>query len=244
MSNLPRGPLILPSILSADFARLGEDCRAVVAAGAKVLHVDVMDGHFVPNITLGPDLVAALRRSVDVPLDVHLMIERPEQYVGAFRAAGADVITVHAEATHHLHRLVQQIKETGAAAGVSLNPATPLSVLDYVLEDLDLVLIMTVNPGFGGQKPIPAAIGKVRELRARLRTRGITRVPIIEVDGGVKVENFADYHGADWYVSGSGVFNLPGVAEADKRKLDFEALKEGYRKVLGRFDRVVAKDPP
>lgn len=244
MKTLPRGPLILPSILSCDFARLGEDCRAVVEAGAKVLHVDVMDGHFVPNITLGPDLVAAVRRSVDVPLDVHLMIERPEQYVGAFRQAGADVITVHAEATHHLHRLVQQIKETGAAAGISLNPATPLSVLEYVLGDVDLILIMTVNPGFGGQKPIPAAIKKVKELRALFQRCGINSPPLIEVDGGVKVENFGDYRGADWFVSGSGVFNLPGVTEQEKRKLGFEALAEGYRKVLGRFDGVIAKDPP
>jgi ribulose-phosphate 3-epimerase len=164
---------IAPSILSADFSRLGEEVESVTVAGADLLHVDVMDGHFVPNITLGPPLVSSLDRVTDLPLDVHLMIKHPERFIDAFRKAGADWISVHAEACPHLHRTVQQIKETGARAGVALNPATPLSHLDVVLGDLDFVLIMTVNPGFGGQKFIPTVVEKIRKLRTLIDRAGL-----------------------------------------------------------------------
>lgn len=162
---------IAPSILSADFSRLGDEVRAVAAAGADYIHVDVMDGHFVPNITIGPLVVEAVRRVTELPLDVHLMIEHPDRYIPDFAAAGSDIIVVHAEASIHLHRTIQLIKSLGKKAGVSLNPATPLNCLDYVLEDLDLVLLMTVNPGFGGQSFIEACIPKIQALRAMLDRR-------------------------------------------------------------------------
>jgi len=198
---------IAPSILSADFAKLGEEVSAVAGAGAGLLHVDVMDGHFVPNITLGPPVVACLDRVTDLPLDVHLMIERPERFIEEFRKAGADWISVHAEACTHLHRTVQQIRESGARAGVALNPATPLSVLDVVLGDVDFVLLMTVNPGFGGQKFIPAVLDKVRALRARI-DRDALGVDI-EVDGGIKADNIAGIAaaGGDVFVAGSAIFH-------------------------------------
>lgn len=197
---------IAPSILSADFAKLGEEVRAVAAAGADYIHVDVMDGHFVPNITIGPPVVAALRTVTDLPLDVHLMITDPDRYIPDFAAAGADIIVVHAEACWHLHRTVQLIKSLGKRAGVSLNPATPLQVLDYVLDELDLVLLMTVNPGFGGQSFIEACIPKIHALRGMLDRRGLETE--LEVDGGVKVENIAriSHAGADVFVAGSAVF--------------------------------------
>jgi ribulose-phosphate 3-epimerase len=200
---------IAPSILSADFARLAEETSAVAAAGADLLHVDVMDGHFVPNLTLGPPIVACLDRVTDLPLDVHLMIERPERFIEAFRKAGADWISVHAEACPHLHRAVQQIRETGARAGVALNPATPLAHLDLVLPDLDFVLVMTVNPGFGGQKFIPGCLDKIRALRERIGREGLS--VDIEVDGGIKVDNIADVAraGANVFVAGSAVFESP-----------------------------------
>jgi len=202
-------PRIAPSILSADFARLAEEAGAVAAAGADLLHVDVMDGHFVPSITLGPPIVACLDRVTDLPLDVHLMIERPERLIEAFRKAGADWISVHAEACPHLHRVVQQIRETGARAGVALNPATPLDHLDLVLPELDFVVVMSVNPGFGGQKFIPGCLGKIRELRERI-DRAALAVDI-EVDGGIKVDNIGDAAraGADVFVAGSAVFESP-----------------------------------
>src|SRR5512137_1180071 len=178
---------IAPSILSADFARLGEEVQAVTAAGADYIHVDVMDGHFVPNITIGPPVVAALRRVTDLPLDVHLMISEPDRYVPDFARAGADIIVVHAEATPHLHRTVQLIKSLGKRAGDSLNPPTPLHYLDYVLEELDLVLLMTVNPGFGGQSFIDACLPKIQALRGILDKRGLEAE--LEVDGGVKPAN-------------------------------------------------------
>ena len=197
---------IAPSILSADFCRLGDEVRAVEAAGADYIHVDVMDGHFVPNITIGPPVVAALRKVTRLPLDVHLMIENPDMYIPAFAEAGADIIVVHAEASIHLHRSIQLIKSLGKRAGVSLNPATPLNCLDYVLQDLDLVLLMTVNPGFGGQSFIEACLPKIHALRAMLDKRGIEAE--LEVDGGVKVENIAmiSHAGADVFVAGSAVF--------------------------------------
>ncbi len=197
---------IAPSILSSDFSRLGEEIRAVEAAGADIIHVDVMDGHFVPNITIGPLIVEAARRSTKLPLDVHLMIENPERYVADFAKAGADYLVVHVETGYHLHRLVQQIKELKVKAGVSLNPATPLSTLDHILPDLDLVLIMSVNPGFGGQAFIPSALEKIRELRELITALGLKSE--IEVDGGVKPENAARIieAGADILVAGSAVF--------------------------------------
>jgi ribulose-phosphate 3-epimerase len=197
---------IAPSILSADFARLGDEVRAVEAAGADYIHIDVMDGRFVPNITIGPLVVEAVRKVTPLPLDVHLMIVEPERYVEDFARAGADIIVVHAEACNHLHRVVQQIKGLGKRAGVSLNPATPLHVLDYVLEELDLVLLMTVNPGFGGQSFIEACIPKIQQLRGMLDRRGCEAE--LEIDGGVKPANVARiaHAGADVLVAGSAVF--------------------------------------
>lgn len=197
---------IAPSILSADFSRLGDEIRAVEAAGADYIHIDVMDGHFVPNITIGPLVVEAARKVTSLPLDVHLMIENPDQYIPDFAAAGADIIVIHAEAVNHLHRTVQLIKSLGKKAGVSLNPATPLNVLDYILEDLDLVLLMTVNPGFGGQSFIEACLPKIHSLRAMLDRRGCEAE--LEVDGGVKASNIAGiaHAGANVFVAGSAVF--------------------------------------
>lgn len=207
---------IAPSILSADFCRLGEEIRAVDAAGADYIHIDVMDGHFVPNITIGPLVVEAVRKITNLPLDVHLMIENPDRFIPDFAAAGADIIVVHAEASIHLHRSIQLIKGLGKRAGVSLNPATPLNVLEYVLADLDLVLLMTVNPGFGGQSFIEECIPKIKSLRAMLDKRGVEAE--LEVDGGVKVDNIARiaHAGADVFVAGSAVFGSANYAETIK----------------------------
>ena len=201
---------IAPSILSADFARLGEEGRAI--ASADYLHVDVMDGHFVPNLTIGPPVVAALRKVTDLPLDVHLMIENPDRYIADFAAAGADIITVHLEAAVHLHRTVQLIRSLGKKAGVSINPATPVSALEVILDDLDLVLVMSVNPGFGGQSFIPAALTKIDQLRREIDRRGL-RVEL-EVDGGVKTDNIGliARAGADVFVAGSAVFGSSDYA--------------------------------
>jgi ribulose-phosphate 3-epimerase len=203
---------IAPSILSADFSRLGDDIQAVDRAGADYIHVDVMDGHFVPNITIGPLVVDALRKVTDKPLDVHLMIENPDLYIAEFAKAGADIITVHQEAVPHLHRTVQLIKSLGKKAGVSLNPATPVETLDVILDDLDLVLVMSVNPGFGGQSFIPSALDKIRALRQRISERGLATE--LEVDGGVKVDNIREVvaAGADVLVAGSAVFNTDDYA--------------------------------
>ncbi len=203
---------IAPSILSADFSRLGDEVRAVAAAGADYIHVDVMDGRFVPNITIGPLVVEAVRRVTDLPLDVHLMIAEPDRYIADFAAAGSDIIVVHAEATDHLHRTVQLIKSLGKKAGVSLNPATPLNCLEYILDDLDLVLLMTVNPGFGGQSFIDACLPKIHALRAMLDKRGLETE--LEVDGGVKPANIAaiSHAGADVFVAGSAVFGSADYA--------------------------------
>jgi ribulose-phosphate 3-epimerase len=212
---------IAPSILSADFARLGEEIAAIEAGGADYVHIDVMDGHFVPNITIGPLIVQAARRVTALPLDVHLMIAEPDRYIADFAKAGADIIVVHAEATNHLHRTVQLIKSLGKKAGVSLNPATPLNVLDYVLEELDLVLLMTVNPGFGGQSFIDACLPKIQTLRGIMDRRGVEAE--LEVDGGVKTDNIAriSHAGADVFVAGSAVFGSPDyaatIAELKKR---------------------------
>lgn len=217
---------IAPSILSADFSRLGDEIRAVEAAGADYIHVDVMDGHFVPNITIGPLIVAAARKITGLPLDVHLMIENPDRYVPDFAAAGADIIVVHAEASIHLHRSIQLIKSLGKKAGVSLNPATPLNYLEYVLADLDIVLLMTVNPGFGGQSFIEATIPKIKALRAMLDKRGLETE--LEVDGGVKIDNIAriSHAGADVFVAGSAVFGRPDY------KTTINALKQQAREPM------------
>lgn len=197
---------IAPSILSADFSRLGEEIKAVEEAGADYIHVDVMDGHFVPNITIGPPVVAAIRKVTKLPLDVHLMISEPDRYICDFAKAGSDIITVHAEATVHLHRTVNFIKEQGKKAGVSLNPSTPLSLLDHILEDVDLLLLMTVNPGFGGQKFIKTMLPKIAEMRKILDKKGLKAE--LMVDGGVSLDNIADISkaGADAFVAGSAVF--------------------------------------
>jgi ribulose-phosphate 3-epimerase len=201
---------IAPSILSADFGRLAEEVRAI--ASADYVHVDVMDGHFVPNLTIGPVVIEAVRRATALPLDVHLMIEDAERWVGAYAAAGADIIGVHVEAAPHLHRTVGQIRELGKRACVVLNPATPLSTIEYVLGDVQQVLIMSVNPGFGGQKFIASQLDKIRALRRMLDERGLA--VDIEVDGGIKVDNVADVvaAGANVIVSGSGVFGTKDYA--------------------------------
>ena len=205
---------IAPSILSADFSRLGEEVRAVAAAGADYIHVDVMDGHFVPNITIGPLVVEAVRKVTNLPLDVHLMIENPDRYIPEFARAGADIITVHQEAVPHLHRTVQLIKSLGKKAGVSINPATPSQALDVILDDLDLVLVMTVNPGFGGQGFIESGLGKIAALRHEINRRGLAVE--LEVDGGVKPDNINRIAaaGADVFVAGSAVFNTGDYAAA------------------------------
>jgi ribulose-phosphate 3-epimerase len=205
------------SILSADFGRLAEQVKEAEQAGVDWIHVDVMDGHFVPNITIGPAVTGAIRRVTNLPLDVHLMISNPERYVEAFVEAGADWLGIHVEATVHLERLINQIKEAGAKATVTLNPATPLSSLEYVLQEVDMVLLMTVNPGFSGQKFIPAVLPKIRRLRQMIDAQELD--VLIQVDGGVHVDTLGDLvaAGADVLVSGSGIFNDKPVAENVQR---------------------------
>lgn len=217
--------LIAPSILSADFARLADEVQSVEEAGADWIHVDVMDGHFVPNLTFGPLVVTALKSKTNLPLDCHLMVSKPEEWVKPFSKAGASIITVHAEATVHLDRLIHQIRETGCKAGVSINPATPLSAIEEVLDSVDLVLVMSVNPGFGGQKFIPNAISKVERL-VQARRAHSSRKFLIEIDGGVTAENIGmlKQAGVDVFVAGSAIFSSPD------RKQSMGDLRKGIKK--------------
>jgi len=224
---------IAPSILSADFANLGSEVRAVDKAGADVIHIDVMDGHFVPNITIGPLVVEAVRRVTDKPLDVHLMIADADRYIDLFAEAGADWITVHVEACPHLHRTVTRIKELGKKAGVVLNPATPLSAVDYILEEVYLVLLMSVNPGYGGQSFIPSALEKTWQLRTRIETLDLDVG--IEIDGGVARENISMIAeaGANIFVAGSTVYGSDDYTDiiADLRSLATDGKARRKRSV-------------
>jgi len=218
---------ICPSILSADFSRLGEDVSAVMDAGGDIVHVDIMDGHFVPNITFGPDVMKSIRGRTNKIFDVHLMIAPVDPYLEAFAKAGADVITVHAEAGPHLHRSLQAIRALGKKAGVSLNPGTPESVIEYVLDDVDLILVMTVNPGFGGQKFIPSGLEKIARIRAMIGDRPID----LEVDGGVTADNAGAIAraGANWLVAGSAVFK----GGADHYAANIEAIRRAALSARG-----------
>lgn len=214
---------IAPSILSANFLKLGEEIKAAEDAGADMLHIDIMDGHFVPNITIGPSIVESIRKIASLPLDVHLMIEEPDKYLRDFIKAGADYLTVHYEACVHLHRTIHWIKESGVKAGVSLNPATPIWSLEHILPDMDIVLLMSVNPGFGGQDFIPQTIDKIKILKKLLREKGLST--FIEVDGGVKLDNATDIisAGADILVMGSAFFNSK----------DYGTTIKQFREILG-----------
>jgi ribulose-phosphate 3-epimerase len=233
-ANPPRKEAALielaPSILSADFARLGEAAAEAVAGGATLLHVDVMDGHFVPNITIGPPVVASLRKATQVPLDVHLMIEHPDRYIAAFADAGADWISVHQETCPHLHRTLEDIRGRGLQAGVVLNPATPLATLDEVLEAVDFVLVMSVNPGFGGQKFIPGSLGKMRKLARLRQERGLSFR--IEVDGGIALDTIGEAvrAGAEVLVAGHAVFGS-GDPAANARALLKAAMEATLQRV-------------
>jgi len=215
--------LIAPSILSADFSKLGNEIKAVEDAGADWIHVDVMDGHFVPNITIGPLVVEAARQVTSLPLDVHLMIENPERYIEDFAKAGADLISVQVEACVHLNRTIQMIKESGLRSGVVLNPATPLSSVDWILKYVDLVMIMSVNPGFGGQDFIPNSLDRIKALRKMIQENGLTT--LIEIDGGVneKTIKAVSEAGADVFVAGSAIFGSP----------DYKKTITRFRELIG-----------
>lgn len=217
--NIMRRIKFAPSILAADFARLGQQVQDAEAAGVDYIHVDVMDGHFVPNITIGPLIVQSLRPVTRLPLDVHLMIEQPERYLADFAKAGADILTVHVETCPHLHRTIQQIKELGVKAGVTLNPATPLSTLEEILPEVDLVLIMSVNPGFGGQSYIPGSTAKIARLRAMLDAIGSEAD--LEVDGGVNAATIGEIAaaGATVLVAGSAIFNQRASVQQNVQQL-------------------------
>ena len=219
--------LVASSILSADFARIAEAVRLADSAGADLIHVDVMDGHFVPNITLGPALVASVRKLTRLPLDVHLMVEEPERFIPLFAEAGADWISIHVEATHHLQRHLTCIREFGRRAGAALNPATPIGVLEEALDDLDFVLLMSVNPGWGGQSFIPSSRDKVRRLRAMLDR--VQRPIQIEMDGGIKLDNVADLFrdGLDIAVAGSAVFEADDPTAAVREFKRIASVAEG-----------------
>ena len=214
--------LIAPSILSADFARLGEEVKAVEAAGADWIHVDVMDGHFVPNITIGPLVVEAVRKVTKLPLDVHLMIENPDQYIPDFVKAGADLISVQVEACIHLNRTLNLIKDAGLRAGVVLNPSTPLGTIEWEVDNIDFVMVMSVNPGFGGQKFIPNTLDKVRNLRKIIDSR--SKSILIEIDGGVNVDTIGDISaaGVDVFVAGSAIFGSD----------DYQQTIAAFRKII------------
>ena len=216
---------IAPSILSADFSKLGQEIQAVEAAGADWIHADVMDGHFVPNITFGPLVVEAVRRVTSLPIDVHLMIENPDHYIPAFAAAGAAWISVHVEACIHLNRTIQLIREKGARPGVVLNPSTPLQTIEWVLEDIDYVLIMSVNPGFGGQAFITSSLDKIRALREMTQARNLKT--LIQIDGGVNQKTIGDISaaGVDIFVAGSAIFGSP----------DYQKTIAGLRKKISRL---------
>lgn len=208
---------VAPSILSADFSRLYEEVERVEKAGADLLHVDVMDGHFVPNITIGPPVISCLRKKCSLPFDVHLMITNPERYVEEFIKAGANILTVHVESTVHVHRVIQTIRDKGALPAVALNPSTPLSTLDHILEDVYMVLIMTVNPGFGGQSFIRGMLDKIKELKSRIVSKNLD--VLIEVDGGINEKNAREIveAGADILVAGSAIYNAQDPASAIRR---------------------------
>lgn len=210
---------IAPSILSADFTRLGEQVAAVERAGASYIHFDVMDGHFVPNLTIGPFIVEWVRKATKLPIDAHLMIENPDNFIGAFADAGANMISIHPEATYHLNRTISHIQQAGCRAGVVLNPATPLAMIEEVLTEVDYVLVMSVNPGFGGQKFLSSSLDKLRRLRAMIKTQG-SRAKI-EIDGGIGIENAAAVvaAGAEILVAGSAVFGKPDPAESLRQLL-------------------------
>ena len=212
---------LAPSLLSADFSKLGEEIAQIEKGGADYVHLDVMDGSYVPNITFGAPVIKKIRDTTRLPFDVHLMVDRPERFIGDFADAGSDIITVHPEATIHLHRTLQSIKERGVRAGVSLNPSTPLNVLDHIMDDIDLILVMSVNPGFGGQSYIPAMTDKIRKLRRLISESG--RDIILEVDGGIKLDNAKEIidAGADMIVVGSGIFSALDVS---KRVEDFKNI--------------------
>jgi ribulose-phosphate 3-epimerase len=222
---------IAPSILSADFTRLGEQIAAVERAGASYIHVDVMDGHFVPNLTIGPFIVEWISKSTKLPIDAHLMIENPDNFIGEFAKAGADLISVHPETTYHVNRTLNYIRQAGCQAGVVINPATPLAMIEEVLEDVDYVLLMSVNPGFGGQQFIPSSLDKLRRLREMIRLRGAQ--VRIEIDGGIGPENAADVvnAGAEILVAGSAIFGKPDPGEA-LRELNRAASEAALGKVV------------